>query len=295
MARMKGWINAGFGNVLGKVWLDKIHNLGFAGIRTDIDIRWKLVVDELGMYNKLSPVFLFGGGYMEGWTKDDFISYTTLVARHIIENGYFDDTTVYFEIGNEPDIAVREWRENPKWLNTTFWECYQAVKSIDKGIEIVTGGVSNLTQNALKWQEDFLLDKIPQNAIVGFHRYPNKYSITKPHDGFATREHEWNRLKSLTGEHRLFCTETGLSMGPYRVARSFPLCWLNENYWLTQQEQGTALEHEWNFYRRRDVVGMVWYQHLDGPDRNNIYDNYGLYTKNGVEKYGCSVVRRILQ
>ena len=286
-----GYLNCGFGKVLGKDWLDRIHDLGFAGIRTDVGIQWKSVVKELGEYNKLSPIFLFGGGNMSGWTKEDFLSYTSLIAKYIVKHNYFSGIPIYFEIGNEPDIAVREWRENPKELNNTFWECYQNTKSICSEIELITGGISNLISDRLTWLDQFLVDPLPKHAIVGFHRYPNGPDITKPHNGFPSREHEWNRLMSLVNGHRLFCTETGMSNGPHSVPRGFPLCWINKHIRISNQQQGEAIAHEWEFYRRKDVLGMVWYQLRDG--RDTYKENFGIYTVKEQEKYSCDVLRKL--
>jgi hypothetical protein len=294
---MLSYINAGFGNVLGDLWLDRIYHLGFNGIRQDIDIRWKQVVNELGRYEKFIPIFLFGGSDISGWTPDDFLSYTTLVARHILEKDYFVNQKIYFEIGNEPDIAVREWREDPQKLHTTFWECYHAVKSINKNIEFVTGGISNLNKRGLDWLAEFVQNPLPNNAIIGFHRYPHGHKVETPHNGFDSREHEMNRLRSLSGAHKLMCTETGLSMGPYRVRRGFPLCCLHKNMYISEVTQGMALEHEWNFYRRRGVEGLVWYQLKDGPLESSIQDHFGMYSCcfPHEEKFACEVARNLFK
>lgn len=290
-------LNAGFGNVLGEVWLENIHNLGFDGIRTDGGgPHWKPITRELGEYNKLSPIFLFGGGNIADWTHDDFLSYTVLQAKYILEKNYFTGIKTYFELGNEPDIAVWEWREHPDKFRNMFWECYQAVKSIDPSIEFITGGISNLTETSLVWLAEFMREPLPSNAIIGFHRYPPKMDTGEPHRGFDTREHEMNRLRSITGSHRIMCTETGLSMGPYKVRRGPPLCFLHKNKFISEVTQGEALEHEWNFHRRRNVEGLVWYQIQDGPNRYNPADNFGMYTccnLQGDEKFSCDVARRI--
>lgn len=296
-AMTEAYLNAGFGSVLGTAWLDKIHNLGFAGIRQGVQVidllRWKAVVRELGEYQELSPIFLFGGGDLSGWTPENFLESTILVARLITQRKYFTGVPVYFELGNEPDLAILEWRNNPSKLNTTYWECYQAVKSINSSIELITGGISNLSEDGLDWLEDFLREPIPGNGIVGFHRYPNGTDIGKPQDGFETRQHEMDRLQSIAQGHRLFCTETGLSNGPHYRPRGFPLCWLNRTVYLTDTEQANALEHEWNFYQPRDVIGMVWYQRGDSAG-TNLVDHYGIYDKNNAEKVICNTIRKLL-
>jgi hypothetical protein len=291
------YLQAGFSELLGNKFLERIAALGFTGIRHDLGGSLSNVltlVKELGEFEVLSPIFLFGGGYIDGWTPERFFTHTTQVAKMIKLNGYFQGVPVYFELGNEPDIAVPQWRQNPKHLADTFWECYQAVKSIHGDIQMVTGGISNLNARGLDWLEEYLLAGVPAKAIVGFHRYPNGHTVETPHDGFASREHEMNRLASLAEGRKLLCTEAGVSQGPYKQAKAFPLCFLNNNLWLTEEEQAEAFKAEWNFYRRRGVLGITWYQHRDGQYKNNILSNYGLYTSTDEEKLICGQIRELL-
>lgn len=291
---MQGYLNAGFGEMLGEDWLNKIYNIGFAGIRTDIfSHSRKAIVDELGTFKKLSPIFLFGGGNMEGWTPDTFKEQVALVSKQITDEGYFTDIPVYFEIGNEPDIAVSYWKRNPSRLNETYWDCYQIAKSINNKIEVITGGISNLNDHGLDWLETYMADPIPAGGIVGFHRYSNGPNMRDPHNGFESRADEFNRLQASTGAHKLFCTETGHSQGPHGVNRGFPLCWMKRHVYLTQEEQALAATNEWAFYKVRKVIGMVWYQHRDGQDHKDILSNYGIYDINSQEKAAVNAFRRI--
>ena len=291
---MQGYLNAGFGEMLGEDWLNKISNIGFAGIRTDITSAHKeSVLKELGEFKKLSPIFLFGGGHMEGWTPERFVEEVTWGARRITDEGYFTDTTVYFEIGNEPNIAEAYWRQNPARLNDTYWDCYHAAKSINSKIEVITGGIHNLTHEALDWLDEFMSTPIPDGGIVGFHRYPNGIDPAKAHKGFQSRAHEFNRLQALAGGHKLFCTETGMTQGPHGIKRSFPLCWLKQDVYITQEEQAKAAAFEWAFYKPRNVIGIVWYQHRDGQDYKDSESNFGIYDINYDEKEVVDTFRRI--
>jgi hypothetical protein len=205
----------------------------------------------------------------------------------------FADRPVYFEIGNEPDIAVASWKQNPAMLNDTFWDCYQTVKSINSKIELITGGISNLHMEGLDWLDSFLTDSLPSGAIIGFHRYPAGPSPENPHKGFQSRSHEWNRLQALAGGHKLFLTETGLSQGPHRVARGFPLCWTNKEIYLDQYQQADAINFEWKFWKPRGILGMVWYQHRDGQDYKDSESNFGIYDIDNQEKASVATFRGI--
>jgi hypothetical protein len=292
------YLQAGFGPVLGTPFLERIAALGFTGIRSDLTgspQSQQTAVRELGEFEVLSPIFLFGGGHIEDWTPERFFGSTTNIARLIKNSGYFKGVPVYFELGNEPDIAVPMWRQDPKLLADTFWECYQAVKSIHGEIELVTGGIANLSENGLNWLEEFMLAGVPAKAIVGFHRYPNGYKPELPQKGFLSREHEMNRLRALADGRKLLCTETGLSQGYHREAKKFPLCFMNNKIWLEEEEQAEAFRIEYDFYKRRGVLGMTWYQHRDGIPHGRVLSHYGLYTATGEEKkVVCDTVRGLL-
>jgi hypothetical protein len=290
---MKGYLNVGLGT--GTERLKKVFSLGMGGVRADVEENtWEGVVDRLGEFAYLSPIFLFGGGYMEGWTPETFYSLTAEVAKKIKRDNYFENVPVYFEIGNEPDIAVPLWRQDPRYLADTFWECYRFVKAIHGKIDLITGGIANLHENGLEWLAEFMEGLVQDNAIVGFHRYPNGPETATPHEGFPSREHEWIRLKSLAGGRRLFCTETGASTGPHRRKKDFPLCWLDEKFYISDKAQAEAYTTEYNFYQRRDVIGMVWYQYWDGPKRQALLDNYGVFDQYENEKEICAEIRKVL-
>lgn len=293
---MLGYLSAGGGifGVLGP-WLQKFKEIGFTGIRTDIVGPYKEEhIVEMNA-SGLSPIFLFGGGSIKDYTHERFREEVIWGARKITDEGYFTDVPVYFEIGNEPDIAVNYWRQDPKRLHDVYWDCYQTAKSINNKIEVITGGISNLTMNGLDWLDDFLLEPLPSGAIVGFHRYPNGPDTTKPHNGFQSRVHEYNRLRALVDGHELFLTETGLSQGPHRVKRRFPMCWLDRKSWLSQESVSDAIRFEWSFWKPRGILGMVWYQHKDGQDFNDILNNYGIYDINGDEKAAVNAFRKLLK
>lgn len=291
---MYTFLNAGFGQPLGKPALDYISSLGFTGIRTDIPMTgWEPVVDELNGTG-LSPIFLFGGGSMYGWTPEIFFDTTAAVAKRIKKGSYFSNVPVFFEIGNEPDIAVPTWKDRPQYLADTFWECYRYVKAICGRIELITGGISNLHKKGLDWLHKFIGGTVQDKAIIGFHRYPNGTDMTIPHNGFQSREHEWNRLCTITGGRRLFCTEAGMSTGPHHKKKGFLLCWLNNQVYLTEVQQAEAFRIEYCFHSRRSSIGMVWYQHRNGP-KDTLLDHYGILNVDGSEKLPvCNAIRKVL-
>ena len=290
---MKLYLNAGFGELINAADLSAITTLGFCGVRQDIPLTTK---DDLALVDQLkdlSAIFLLGGGNMAGWTKENFINKTIRISRRITDYKYFLGREVYIEIGNEPDIAVDYWKDSPTRLNEVYWECYQAAKSINSKIEVVTPGISNLNKRGLEYLDNFLRDPIPKGAIIGFHRYPNGWDIREPHKGFKSRTQEMLRLKTLAGGRKLLCTETGVSEGPHTVKTGlFDLC--KKTKYLSEEEVANNFRWESALNHKCGILGMTWYQHRDGPSRDALLDNYGIYDYQGQEKVICGIIAEVV-
>jgi hypothetical protein len=120
---------------------------------------------------------------------------------------------------------------------------------------------------------------VPDDVVVGFHRYPPGDDPTAAHDGFADRWAEVARLRLLVGKRKLWCTETGWTSGPRKKRRGFPLCFLEKNTWLSEETVADYATSEFRFWARvPQLEALAWYQINCGPNRNNTEDNFGLRT-----------------
>lgn len=284
---MYNLLNAGFGNPIRGLH-SLIADVGFSGIRQDVPFydfaKLTKIIRECELYDA-DLILLFAGGQME-WTAEDIRLHVSETAKYINDEDLFKQRRVFFEIGNEPDIAVDRWKKSPKDLNDVFWECYQTVKMRRSDFEVITPSISNLNWRGLDYLREFLSEPIPCGSIVGFHRYPNGSDPIKPHSGFKSRQDELNRLRKIVPNFRLFCTETGASQGPHKMRRRFPLCLFKRKFYLTEMEQHNIYEGELEFYMRNAVEGMVWYQLNDGLNRDAVLDNYGIRRVDGEVKKG---------
>ena len=282
--KMLKLLNAGFGDPLGDAHV-QIAELGFGGVRTDVKLdieNIKTIIDEQEKYNATS-IILFNGGHMD-WSPEETVDAVTAAARYIKDRNYFQRHNIFFEIGNEPDIARDFYKNDPEKTNDMFWECYQAVKLIRSDIGMITPGVSNLNERGFDYLEEFLDHSIPAGAIVGFHRYPAGKDYTTPHKGFDSRKEEMDELVGLARDNKIFCTEAGMTQGPHYTKRNFPLCFLKKKEYVRPQYQYEAYKADQQINEAYDSVGLVWYQYNDGPNKNNDQDNFGVRYVDGTVK-----------
>jgi hypothetical protein len=304
---MKVFLNTGFGRAIGREKLRTLTELGFHGVRLDIpldkdrDIPHQLI-KELGRHRLLEPLFLIAGGNMchDGipWHRVEIIETIIYICNTIKLYGFFKDSTVWFEIGNEPDIACDYWKYNSALLNDVYWDAYQTAKSMLSNAEVITGGIYGGSLESFRWLDKFVGEGLPNGAVIGYHRYPPKYDMSEPVKGFESRSAEFQRLRSITGDKRLFITEAGLSQGPYREPKGFPLCFLKKSRWLSEKEQAEGFIADWNFYKRSyaDILGYSWYQSYDGPDLSNKDDHYGIFRRDRItQKFICSIIKETVK
>jgi hypothetical protein len=75
------------------------------------------------------------------------------------------------EIYNEPDLDSY-WSTRAAEMADVVWECYQVARQFSRGITVVSPGVSNLNQRGLAYLEKMIGAGVPDDVVVGFHRYP---------------------------------------------------------------------------------------------------------------------------
>jgi hypothetical protein len=296
---MKVYLNLGYlptvGGSIGLELLDRIASFGFHGIRQDLpddhDLCWSLL-EELADYERLNPLFLVAGGRMTRehpkttgapWTREDLRQHVEDICRKLDELDYFDrPDPPALEIGNEPDIGVDSWKENPKLLGETFTECYATVREFTERSVVLTPSVSNLNQRGLAYLGRMLARGLPEGAAIAVHRYPNGRDPANPHLGFATRDAEVQELLRLAESTDVWVTETGRSEGPDRVRVLFQP---DLEFRMTEDEVSAYMEAELRFWAGiPQVKAVTWYQLNSGSDPNNPLDHYGIRRVDGTFK-----------
>ncbi len=296
---MKLYLNLGYiptaGGSIGRELLDRIASLGFQGIRQDLPDDHDLcrqLLEELADYERLHPLFLIAGGRMTRehpsttgapWTRDSLRQHVADVCEKLGDFSYFDrPEPPALEIGNEPDLGVDSWKDNPKLLGETFAECYAVVREFTDRSVVLTPSVSNLNQRGLTYLRKMLSPGLPAGAAVAVHRYPNGRDSTSPHPGFETRDEEIQELFRLVEDADVWVTETGRTEGPDRVRRLF-LPDLEVR--MTEEEVSACMEAELRFWAGLPrVKAVVWYQLNSGPDPKDPLDHYGIRRLDGTFK-----------
>ena len=100
------------------------------------------------------------------------------------------------EIGNEPDLAHPFYANHPEHFAEALRYSYAAARAHGFTGPIITGGITNLNQRGLFYLERLAPATLPADLTIGFHRYPEAgRGPLAPHDGFTSRDEEWDTLR----------------------------------------------------------------------------------------------------
>jgi hypothetical protein len=183
------------------------------------------------------------------------------------------------EVGNEPDIANDDYASRPQDFAEAVRQSHEALRAAGFDGPVITGGISNLNERGLDYLKRTLaVGTVPADVIVGFHRYPEKArGALAPHDGFTSRDDEWNALMAISGARALACTEFGYHTAPERIVGFIT---------KTRTDRQVAASVMWDirFYTERAVTVAAVFQLNDGPDPNKMEHRYGIRRMNGELK-----------
>jgi hypothetical protein len=108
------------------------------------------------------------------------------------------DTNV--EWGNEPNGQITDASYH-KW----FMKAYEVCK---KNNNLLFGPcINNLSKDALRWMKGFMRFGVPDDVIITYHHYTEKFD--KPQEGFASREEEMEALLEIADGRNIACSESG--------------------------------------------------------------------------------------
>lgn len=261
--------------------LERFNALQITGVRTDVAYGLENLtaqaLGELKHYGFHNSIFLVAGGHME-CDHDELVDWAASTAQRLLENDYPQGI---IEVGNEPDLAIREWAEHPRALGAAFIDAYQAIQEVAPGMKVLTPSVSNLNERGTTYLQEMFKTAIPSGAGAAFHRYPNgdgswRPSARAPHEGFASRQEEVMTLQEAVGFGRdLWLTETGFREGPYEEKKFLGL--KKEKHWIREQDVAELVRQDMEFWLRVAQLQTYTYYGLnDGPDRDNPEDSYGI-------------------
>ncbi len=210
------FLNAGFGEPIGDKPLDEIANMGFVGVRQDyVRRRGRQLVQEFAAHNDIRPIFLIGGGKTK--SNPDAIERAASECAHYCHRYQLFERPrkPIFEIINEPNLspyyADHPIREFALAVNRSFI----AVRSYDHDALVFAGGVSNTDETSLNYLERAVF-YMHESIGIAFHSYHTTAPPEEPHEPFASREAEMQRLLSITRDRFLALTELGRHTAPQK-------------------------------------------------------------------------------
>lgn len=281
-------INAGFGNPLMAEFAG-LEAYAFQLVRQDLyahqqSVNTPVLVAEF-VDVPLVPLFLIGGGHIEhadGSGRLEPHELAAWVGETIDAATQVGLTNYLFEIGNEPDLAHPDYAEHPEDFAEAIRQCHETARGQGFFGPIVSGGISNLNERGFQYLADLMATGVlPHDMIIGFHRYPESGRLhLAPHQGFYSREEEWELLKDLTHPYQVACTEFGYST-------------FTEQRGHTRTDAEVAMSVLWDlrFYEERSTTLAAVYQLNDGPT-DDAESRYGVRAFDGTWKLVAEAIRQ---
>ncbi len=192
---------------------------------------------------------------MEAWKE-----YARTVAKH------YDGKIRYWEVWNEPDLFGFFRGSRDDYLKM-MKAAYQEIKSVDKDLQVLTGGFASLDPHPGKKDPEFHDIVIKEGEgfydIHAFHQHGNFDSFQKIVDGKMLEIR-----KSLNSAKPLYFNETAIhSLGD------------------SQRNQAEVLVKKLLFGKARGAMGYNWYDlRDDGFDPRDAEHNMGLLTNDFYPK-----------
>jgi hypothetical protein len=269
-------LNAGFGDSL-VLEFAGIATHGFDTIRQDVYAHYDIsqvppLVQEFAE-EPVTALFLIGGGHI-GYPDGTRIEASELasITATVIQAAQAAELTDYaLEIGNEPDIAVPGYSEDPRAFANAVLDCLDTARGLGFTGPVISGGIANLNNRGFRYLSRCLQARPswpPPDLVIGFHRYPEAgRGPFAPHDHFKSRQDEWRTFMNIVGARPVACTEFG-----YHTADN-----------LTDADVADAVMWDLEFYTKRDARMACVYQLNDGPG-DSYLDKYGVRYLDGVWK-----------
>jgi hypothetical protein len=174
------------------------------------------------------------------------------------------------EVGNEPDLDIPTPHGTTYgWTRTNYlthlYPCLEAAGER----RIYVYGVSNLNKRGFQFMPAAdVWDTFGPEVGAAPHRYPETHGgWYTPHQGFATRQAEVDRLLAIIGERPHAIGEFGWNHA--------------DGSWRLEQ-CADFIAHDYDFYSLNGFEACVLYQVNDGPDRTDALQNYGIRDVDGV-------------
>jgi hypothetical protein len=279
-------INAGFGGPIAHEF-PALAPLGFRVVRQDVRVHFTedhlraLVAEFVGA--PLVPLFLLAGGQIDtplGFRVEphEIATLGTRVVALAAELGLMD---YLIEVGNEPDLAHVDYRTRPMDFAVAVQQTRDAVRGAGFSGLVISGGICNLSRDSLRYLERMSVAGLPDDVVVGFHRYPKGLTPRNAQDGFSSRDQEWQELQRVADGRAVACTEVGHHTAPRRH-----LLWglIPVRRRVSDADVAEHVVYDLSYFRERGCLLTAVYQLNDGPSDDLHVDRYGIRRQDGTLK-----------
>jgi hypothetical protein len=286
-------INAGFGEPVAHEF-PALTPLGVRVVRQDVRAHFTddhlraLVAEFAGA--PLAPLFLLAGGQIDtplGFRVEphEIAALGTRVVAMAAEAGLTD---YLLEVGNEPDLAHVDYRTRPMDFATAVRQTRDAVRAAGHSGPVISGGICNLSRDSLRYLERLCVAGLPDDVVVGFHRYPKGLTPRNAQDGFSSRDQEWQELQRLASGRAVACTEVGHHTAPRRH-----LLWgfIPVRRRVSDADVAAHVVYDLAYFRERGALLTAVYQLNDGPSDDVHLDRYGIRRRDGTLKPAADAIR----
>ena len=280
-------LNAGFGELIGAPDLALIKSLGLQAVRQDA-VR-KETPDPAAapaLVSEIAAAGLMGNLVIPMWDNGLCQETAHAVAGRAVELGLVNGE-VALEAGNEEDLSgkFKAWTRNPKGWAALVRDVLTIAGQHHPGIPVVSGGISSVSKDALRWLEQSGVVELP--VIIGYHQYRST-DPDQPLKGYSSRGEEFQALQRVTAGRRLWCTESGWH-DSLRESGHWPC---KKRWRYSPSEVAQCLHTEMRLNEDHGAEVFTLYQLNDGPDPDYDQDCFGIRDYAGNLKPSAHVVAR---
>jgi hypothetical protein len=289
---MKVYVNAGFGECLDSATLAWIRDHGFRGIRQEIfrGQDAEPIIREL-FESDLEAILLLGGGKMERISFDHTVElarHVALVARDVIG---IEPARLAVEIGNEPDLAIDQYKRDPGEFARLVTACAAAIWQVVPSMSVLCGGVSNTHKDGLQYLERASRAGFPDGCQIGYHSYHTTVTPLTPHSGFRSRQEEFDQLNAICAGRPKWCTEVGWHTFPSDVRSGIS----RRRVQFNDEQVADFTEQELRLHRAAGSICAALFQLNDGEPALSHEHRYGMRRVDGTPKPVAARIHRISQ
>lgn len=299
MADMRLMVAAGFGELIGEVWLGHAAKIAH-GIRQEIPngVHAQPVnklVEELSHSGTAAVLHVAGWlwGDVDGTNihKDEHRKPSPeatygIAAQTLWAVRQYGLEHAYLESGPELNIDP-VFKKDLGLLEEHCWAAWEAIQKSDRKVPLIAASVSNLTRKGGMRSLEKWVARCPKDWWIGIHPYRTRGPLEKQpelFEGFGSSGQMLTTLKDVLDGRKFALTEAGWHNGEQKY-KGGPLNLCTRVSQYGQAEVATWARWDIGFWREAGAELYTWYQIRDGePDAPHHDAHFGAYYADGTPK-----------